>query len=174
MGWYLLAFGSNRRSRWGSPAATVRAAMDAIGAAQRSSIVTSAPVGPSARRFANAVALVDSDLPPPAMLARVKAIERMFGRRRGQRWGTRVIDLDLIGWSGGVWRTRGLTIPHVAFRERRFVLDPLAAVAPGWRDPVSGLTVRHLHARLTRARPVNRRVTGGGRVRSSVGRASDF
>ena len=162
MGWYLIAIGSNRRSRWGSPVATVRAAMTSIGARAGSPVFASAPVGPSSRRFANAVALVDSDLAPPAMLARVKAVERAFGRRRGQRWGARVIDLDLIGWSGGVWRARTLTIPHPAFRARRFVLDPLLAVAPGWRDPVTRLTARQLHARLTRARPVNRRSAGAG------------
>ena len=157
MSWYLIALGSNRRSRHGGPAQTVRAAAAAIGARALSPVIASAPVGPSTRRFANAVALVDSVAAPPAMLARLKAVERAFGRRRGRRWGARVVDLDLIGWSGGIWRSRPLTIPHRAYRDRAFVLAPLLAVAPGWRDPVTGLTPRQLHARLTRARPVNRR-----------------
>lgn len=156
-GWYLIAFGANRRSRAGSPADAVRAAMRAVGARTRSPVIASAPLGPSTRRFANAVALVDSDLAPPAMLALVKAVERGFGRRGGRRWGARVIDLDLIGWSGGRWRTRRLTIPHPGVGARRFVLAPLLTVAPGWRDPVTGLSVRQSHARLTAARPVNRR-----------------
>ena len=133
------------------------AALDGVRAV--SPVIASAPVGPSTRRFANAAMLVDSDLPPPAMLARLKAIERDFGRRRGRRWGARVIDLDLIGWSGGAWRSPGLTVPHPRWRERRFVLAPLLAIMPGWRDPHTGLSVRRLHARLTAARPLNRRMS---------------
>jgi len=84
------------------------------------------------------------------MLARLKAIERAFGRRPGRRWGDRVLDLDIIGWSGGIWASRGLSIPHAAFRERGFVLGPLVEIAPTWRDPVTWLTVRQLLARLDR------------------------
>ena len=96
--------------------------------------------------------LVASEAAPPDMLARLKAIERAFGRRPGRRWGARVIDLDLILWSGGAWSSPGLTIPHVGYRDRRFVLAPLARVAPAWRDPLSGRSVRHLLAVLTRPR----------------------
>ena len=154
---YLIALGSNRRGRHGAPADAVRAAAAALRARALSTVVTSAAMGPSIRRYANAVAVVDSVLVPPAMLAQCKAIERGFGRRRGQRWGARVIDLDLTLWSGGAWRSPGLIVPHPAFRDRRFVLDPLAEVAPGWRDPHTGLTVRQLRARLTRPRPLPRR-----------------
>ena len=59
-------------------------------------------------------------------------------------------------WSGGRWRARALTIPHPAFRERRFVLEPLAALAPDWRDPVTRLMMRQLLRRLTTRRPVPR------------------
>jgi 2-amino-4-hydroxy-6-hydroxymethyldihydropteridine diphosphokinase len=58
-----------------------------------------------------------------------------------------VLDLDIVLWSGGAWSGPGLTVPHIAFRERRFVLDPAAEVAPAWRDPVSGRTLRQLAAR---------------------------
>jgi 2-amino-4-hydroxy-6-hydroxymethyldihydropteridine diphosphokinase len=151
---YAIAIGSNRCGRHGRPAAEVRAAIAALtGVVAVSPVVASDPVGPSIRRYANAVALVESSDEPPAMLARLKAIERGFGRRRGQRWSARVIDLDIILWSGGSWSSPGLTIPHVAFRERDFVLSPLRDVAPDWRDPLSGLTVRQLYARLRRARP---------------------
>lgn len=124
--------------------------MRAIGATRVSPVIETPPLGPSIRRFVNAVAQVESDLDPPLMLGHLKDVERSFGRRRGQRWGARVIDLDIVLWSGGEVRSRALTIPHAAFRERDFVLAPLAAIAPGWRDPVTGLTVRQLHARLTR------------------------
>ncbi|WP_425229140.1 2-amino-4-hydroxy-6-hydroxymethyldihydropteridine diphosphokinase [Sphingomonas sp.] len=152
---YLIALGGNRRSRYGDPRRTVTVAIAALpGVRAASPVIASAPVGPSARRFANAAAMVDSSLDPPAMLAALKAIEKGWGRRRGRRWGARVIDLDLILWSGGGWRSPDLRLPHARFRERAFVLGPLAAIAPGWRDPVTGLSMRQLHARLTRRRPV--------------------
>ena len=160
---YAVALGGNRRGRHGSPRAEVVTAAAALGeivaggVVAMSRVVESAALGPSLRRYANAVVLVVSDLSPPAMLARCKAIERAFGRRRGQRWGARVIDLDLVLWSGGRWRSPGLAVPHPAFRGRAFVLQPLLEVAPAWRDPVTGLSVRQLHARLTGAGRVPRR-----------------
>jgi 2-amino-4-hydroxy-6-hydroxymethyldihydropteridine diphosphokinase len=83
------------------------------------------------------------------MLSALKRIERDFGRRSGRRWGPRVLDLDIILWSGGEHRSRRLQIPHPALAERSFVLEPLAAVAPDWR--ISGpLTALHLARRLAR------------------------
>ncbi|KQN26845.1 7,8-dihydro-6-hydroxymethylpterin-pyrophosphokinase [Sphingomonas sp. Leaf33] len=157
---YAIAVGSNRCGRHGAPAVEVRAALALLGG-HAAPVMTSAPVGPSLRRYANTVAILDSDLTPPEMLAWLKRIERSFGRRRGRRWGARVIDLDIILWSGGAWSGRDLTIPHPHFRERDFVLTPLAAIAPDWRDPVSGLTVRQLRARLTVRRPAPSRAIRG-------------
>jgi len=118
-----------------------------------SPIVDSAPLGPSRRRYANAAVLAASDLPPEACLDRLHEIERAFGRTRtGERWRARVLDLDLILWSGGAWSSERLTIPHPEFRRRDFVLAPAAAIAPAWRDPLFGQTVAQLLARLTRAR----------------------
>jgi len=151
---YAIALGSNRRSRHGSPAATLGAALAAIdGVRAVSAIRTTPALGPAGRAFANAVAIVESKLAPDELLAELKAIERAFGRRPGRRWGPRVLDLDIILWSGGAWHGPGPTIPHPAFRSRDFVLRPLAEVAPGWRDPVGGATVRQLLARLTAPRP---------------------
>lgn len=151
---YAIAIGSNRCGRHGRPVDEVRAAIAALsGVVARSPIMASDPVGPSIRRYANAVVLVDSAEEPPALLRRLKAIERGFGRRRGQRWSARVIDLDIVLWSDGAWWSRDLTIPHPAFRERDFVLTPLLRVAPEWRDPIGGLTVRQLRARSRRAQP---------------------
>jgi 2-amino-4-hydroxy-6-hydroxymethyldihydropteridine diphosphokinase len=79
-------------------------------------------------------------------------MEREFGRRRGRRWGTRVLDLDIIDWSGGRWRSRALNVPHPQAARRAFVIDPLASIAPGWR--LSGAsTARQLAHRLARRRP---------------------
>ena len=176
---YLVALGSNvRHARFGPPEAVVRAALaglDRAGLALLAAapIARSRPLGPSRRRYANTTALIASDLLPPQMLERLQAIEHGFGRRRrGQRWSARVLDLDVVLWSGGPWRDPVLTIPHPRFRERRFVLAPAARIAPTWRDPITHLTLRQLAARLTRPRPLP--IAPRGRALSSVGRATDF
>lgn len=152
---YVIAIGSNRRGRHGGPVEEVHAALAAIGGVvAMSPLIVTAPVGPSSRRFVNAAAVIESDESPTALLGRLKAIEADFGRRAGRRWGARVIDLDIVLWSGGVWADERLTIPHPAFRQRRFVLDPLAQIVPDWRDPLTGLTMRQFAARLTRRVPL--------------------
>lgn len=120
----------------------------------RSPIVATAPIGPSARRYANAAVLLETELDPPSLLAALQWTEREFGRRRWRRWGDRVLDLDIVLWSEGTLAGPTLTVPHPAFRERRFVLVPAAAIAPAWRDPASGLTLQQSKARLTRQRPL--------------------
>lgn len=160
---YAIAIGSNRPGRHGSPAREVMAAIDALdGVTAVSPILRTAPLGPSRRRFANAVALIESEAEPPSLLRQLKAIEHAFGRRRGQNWAARVIDLDIVLWSGGSWGEPGLVVPHRLFRHRDFVLAPLVAVAPDWRDPVTGLSIRQLHARLTRRVPASRGKAGVG------------
>lgn len=162
---YAIGLGGNRRTRHGSPAATLAAALRAIGGVTAASPIRgSAPLGPSTRRFANAVALVETRESPPALLARLKAIERAFGRRRGRRWGARSLDLDILLWSGGGWSSPGLAIPHSALATRAFVLTPLVELLPDHRDPRSGLTVRQLAARLTARhhRPRAQDIDGGG------------
>ncbi|MHA6720065.1 2-amino-4-hydroxy-6-hydroxymethyldihydropteridine diphosphokinase [Sphingomonas sp. RS6] len=150
---YVIGLGSNRRGRHGAPAREVAAALAALGGVRAvSRTISTAPLGPSIRRFANAVALIESDETPSALLARMKAIERQFGRRRGRTWGARVIDLDILLWSGGCWQSRGLTVPHIAFRDRRFVLAPLAELVPRWRDPIGGRSVAQLLHAVDRPR----------------------
>lgn len=132
-------------------------ALKALGAVTAVAPITATPaLGPAGRSFANSAALLDSDLDPPALLAALKALERAFGRRPGRRWGPRVLDLDIILWSGGRLRAPGLIIPHPAFRARDFVLAPLVAIAPGWRDPETGRTIRQLRARHNHARLTTR------------------
>jgi 2-amino-4-hydroxy-6-hydroxymethyldihydropteridine diphosphokinase len=151
---YAIGIGSNRRGRHGSPRAEVTAAIEALpDLVVAAPIIETAPLGPSHRRFANSVAIIVSDEPPPMLLARLKAIERAFGRRGGRRWGARVIDLDILLWSRGSWSSPGLTVPHIGLRERRFVLSPLAAIAPQWRDPVTRRSIRQLAASVDRPRP---------------------
>lgn len=150
---YVVALGSNRRGRHGDPRREVGAALRLLGG-RAAPVIASAPLGPSTRTFANTAVVIATAESPPELLARLKRIERDFGRRSGRRWGARVIDLDIVLWSGGCWRSKALTIPHPAFRARDFVLGPVAALVPRWRDPRGGLTMRQRHARLTRARAV--------------------
>jgi 2-amino-4-hydroxy-6-hydroxymethyldihydropteridine diphosphokinase len=154
---YAVAIGSNRpHGRYGRPTGVVEAAIARLdrefGLFDASPIVLNAAHGGAGRDFANAVALIESNLAPPAMLAGLKRIERDFGRRSGRRWGPRVLDLDVVLWSGGRYRDRRLQVPHAALGERAFVLGPLAAIAPAWRVHGS-TTVRHLAHRLAHRAP---------------------
>jgi 2-amino-4-hydroxy-6-hydroxymethyldihydropteridine diphosphokinase len=154
---------------------TALAALSAEGLAvvRRSDIVSTAPLGPSRRRYANATALVASDLAPPALLVLLQRLEKDFGRRRrGERWRARPLDLDIVLWSCGAWQSPSLIIPHRAFRSRDFVLAPAKTLVPRWRDPLTGLSLAQIYARLTHPRPLPR--SARGRALSSVGRATDF
>jgi 2-amino-4-hydroxy-6-hydroxymethyldihydropteridine diphosphokinase len=154
---YLIALGSNvAHPRHGPPPRVLRAALAALDAdgltlIAAAPIIASAPLGPSRRRYANGAALIETALAPLALLDRLQAIEAAFGRtRRGQRWGARTLDLDVVLWSGGLWQDHRLTIPHPEYRRRLFVLGPASRIAADWRDPKTGLCVKHAHARLTR------------------------
>ena len=153
---YAIAIGSNRpHGRFGRPAAVVEAAIARLD--QDFALFDASPIlinpahGSAGRDFANAVALIESDLDPPDMLDRLKSLEREFGRRHGRRWGPRVLDLDIALWSGGKFKSRLLTVPHGQLARRSFVLQPLAGIAPNWR--VGSLTARHLAQRLARRAP---------------------
>jgi 2-amino-4-hydroxy-6-hydroxymethyldihydropteridine diphosphokinase len=83
------------------------------------------------------------------VLDALQAIESAFGRERAYIGAPRTVDLDLILYGGDVIEMQGLLVPHPRFRERRFVLEPLAEIAPDWIDPVTGRTIRELLERLT-------------------------
>jgi 2-amino-4-hydroxy-6-hydroxymethyldihydropteridine diphosphokinase len=151
---YLIALGSNQpHARFGAPRQVLAVALDQLDlpVLARSRVLASRPIGPSKRAYANAAALIETAMMPPELLDHLKALEAYFGRvGRGQRWRSRVLDLDIVLWSGGMWEEPSLQIPHPHFRERDFVLKPLVEIAPRWRDPVTGYSVAHLRARLKR------------------------
>ena len=151
---YLIALGSNRRlPNVGSPRAVLDAAVAELGrqgwqVEAVSRWIDSIPLGPSLRRYVNGAAIIAGDLDPLDALENLQSIEARFGReRRGQRWRSRTLDLDIVLWNGGAWHSSRLTVPHPQFRQRSFVLGPCAEIAPKWRDPVSGWTVRQLAKR---------------------------
>lgn len=157
---YAIALGSNQpHARYGRPRAVLASALMALDKAplrllRASPIVTSRPIGPSIRSYANGAAVVETDLAPRDLLDHLKCIEQDFGRQtRGQRWRARVLDLDILLWLNGAFVDDLLCIPHREMRTRPFVLGPLATIMPDWRDPISGLSVRHLKARLDRKAP---------------------
>lgn len=140
---YAIAIGSNRpHGRHGRPAGVVEAAIAELdqdfGLFDASPIILNAAHGGAGRDFANAVALVESDLEPPEMLRRLKLLERRFGRRMGKRWGPRVLDLDLLLYGDATIDEPGLRIPHPHLHERVFALVPLLEVAPDATIPGLG------------------------------------
>jgi 2-amino-4-hydroxy-6-hydroxymethyldihydropteridine diphosphokinase len=121
-----------------------------------SSLAETKPYGrPNQPNFVNAVAAIETHLPPQALLSRLHAIERAAGRRRAIRWGPRTLDLDILDYRGLILRgsqvatARGmLVLPHPGIVQRSFVLEPLREIAPRWRHPVLHATARELLHRL--------------------------
>ncbi|HEV2301829.1 MAG TPA: 2-amino-4-hydroxy-6-hydroxymethyldihydropteridine diphosphokinase [Stellaceae bacterium] len=151
----LIGIGGNlATARYGAPRETLTAALACLAERRicilaRSRWYRSEPVPPSAQPwFANAVAVVETALDPLALLDALLALEKGFGRVRGQRNAPRPLDLDLLDYEGRLVDTARLALPHPRLHERRFVLAPLAEVAPGWRHPRLGLGLRELLARL--------------------------
>jgi 2-amino-4-hydroxy-6-hydroxymethyldihydropteridine diphosphokinase len=95
-------------------------------------------------RYLNAVAIGHPRVDPPHMLSGLLDIERARGRDRPSPGAPRTLDLDLILYDDVVLKEPGLEVPHPRFRDRAFVLEPLASLAPELRDPVSGRSVREL------------------------------
>lgn len=156
---YLIGVGANQRSaRFGAPRSTLRAALQelpdhGIHPIRCSPLLSNPALGPSRRSYLNGVWLVESCCDPDDLLTHLKSIERAFGRRtRGKRWSARPIDLDVIMWSGGWHVGPAITVPHPEMRNRAFVLRPASGVAGKWRDPVTGLTIAQLWARLRKPR----------------------
>jgi 2-amino-4-hydroxy-6-hydroxymethyldihydropteridine diphosphokinase len=150
-----IALGSNLDSAIGDRTANLHRAIEQLrglgNVVRVSSFYDTAPVGYLEQpRFLNAAALLETELGALALLDELLAIELAMGRDRTRTVakGPRVLDLDLILFGDLVLQTPMLTLPHPAMRERRFVLEPLAEIAPAMVDPVSGRTMAELLATL--------------------------
>ena len=153
----IVALGSNLEGLYASVETLLEDAMQRLDAyglpvRRRSRLWRSAAwPDPTEPAYLNAVALVDTLLPPAKALRALHAMEREFGRERAQLNASRTLDLDLVAY-GALVSDRPLVLPHPRAHERRFVMGPLAELTPGWRHPVLGVEA----AALAEEAPVGR------------------
>jgi 2-amino-4-hydroxy-6-hydroxymethyldihydropteridine diphosphokinase len=152
----LIGIGGNLESaRSGAPRNTLSAALAALEAegictSRRSGWYRSEPIPRSDQPwFVNAVASLTTELAASELLAVLQAVETRFGRAPGERNSARVLDLDLLDYRGEVRETPSLILPHPRLHQRRFVLIPLAEIAPDWRHPILRSTAGELLARIS-------------------------
>ena len=147
-----IALGSNLGDREANLAFGLSALPGFITHLRQSTWHDTAPVGvsPDQPRYLNGVVIGETALTARELLDRLLAIEDAAGRTRPWPMAPRTLDLDLILFGDKKIEEPGLLVPHPRFRERRFVLEPLAEVAPDWIDPVTGLSISAL---LQQARP---------------------
>jgi 2-amino-4-hydroxy-6-hydroxymethyldihydropteridine diphosphokinase len=144
-----LSLGSNVGDR----AANLNAAIHRISAlgdvVQVSSLYETEPVEFTAQPwFLNCVVELETEKTPQQLMAALLEIERQMGRTRTQKKGPRSIDIDILLFGDSTVDTKGLTIPHPALQERRFVLEPLAEIAASLRHPLLKKTIRELRDAL--------------------------
>lgn len=146
-----IALGSNLGDRERCLRAAVATLRRSLSNIRVSTFHETDPVGVGEQpRFLNAAVIGYTALSARALLASMLDIERQYGRERPHPGAARTLDLDLIFYGDAVIDEPGLQVPHPRFRERRFVLEPLAEIAGAWIDPVSGGSVSEL---LTRRPP---------------------
>ena len=141
-----LALGSNIGDRESNLRAAIESMTSAgISVLRESPVYETEPVGYAAQRwFLNMVVEAETVLFPVQLLTRINKVERALGRVRTIPNGPRTIDIDILLYGNSVIRTPRLEIPHPRMHERRFVLAPLAQLAPDLRHPVSRKTVRQM------------------------------
>ena len=127
-------------SNLGARESLIRRAAELIGATRLSEVRETEPWGYEQQpRFLNAVAEVETELPPRRLLDHLLDVEARLGRERiGPKWGPRSIDLDLLLYGDETVNEPGLVVPHPRLLEREFVLEPLADLVPWLKIPGNG------------------------------------
>lgn len=144
-----LALGGNEGPVQQTLARALRHLEASLGPLRAASLYRTVPVSPVPQPdFLNTAVLAHTALPPEEILALAKALELAAGRRHGVRFGPRPLDIDLLLYGGLQSDAPELTLPHPRLRERRFMLEPLAEIAPDLPVPPDGATVSELLARL--------------------------
>lgn len=143
-----IALGANLGQREKNIAAALNALQHTKGVSVEavSSLYETDAVGgpPDQPRFINAAAKLTTELAPERLLSVLQQIELSLGRRRGEHWGPREIDLDILLYDNLVISEDGLTIPHPLMHERRFVMEPLAEIGPNAKHPALGLSAQEI------------------------------
>jgi len=142
-----VAFGSNLGDRRATILEAAAAVSRLLGNFRLSSLIETAPVGAGLENdppYLNAVGIGESSLSARDLLDALRTIEAAAGRTRPYQGAPRTLDLDLILAGDDVIDAPDLQVPHPRFRDRLFVLEPLAEIARDMRDPITGLTVREL------------------------------
>jgi 2-amino-4-hydroxy-6-hydroxymethyldihydropteridine diphosphokinase len=143
----VIALGSNLYDRAYNLRRAVHELQHIVTLTRVSSMYDTAPVDAPAGSppFLNMVVAGHTQLHADVLLERLLALETRMGRRRRERNGPRLIDLDLILYGATLLRTRALTLPHPRYREREFVLAPLRELQLPWRDPATNIALTDLH-----------------------------
>jgi 2-amino-4-hydroxy-6-hydroxymethyldihydropteridine diphosphokinase len=159
----LIGIGGNLESaQFGPPRDTLTAALAALKEKRiriltRSGWYRTEPVPRSDQPwFVNAVVSLATELGAKDLLNALQATERQFGRVRGELNAPRILDLDILDYQGEVMDTTSLVLPHPRLDERRFVLIPIAEIAPDWRHPILELTAVQLLAQLSSEQRIQR------------------
>lgn len=152
-----LSLGSNLGDR----AANLKSAIDRLRnfgeVAAVSSFYETEPVEVIAQPwFLNCVVKLDTEKMPKQLLAGILNLEHEMGRQRKLKKGPRIIDIDILLFGNSIIQLQGLTVPHPAMHERRFVLEPLAEIAADVRHPGLKRTVRELWEELPKGQAVRR------------------
>jgi 2-amino-4-hydroxy-6-hydroxymethyldihydropteridine diphosphokinase len=141
-----IALGSNLGDRRAHLDWAIKRLSEFLTNLRASSLIETAPVGVPDEQppYLNAVVVGETTLDPEALLERLMALEQERGRERRSFRAARTLDLDVILYDNQIIKAAEIEIPHPRFRDREFVLRPLAEVAADWVDPVTGKTVENL------------------------------
>ena len=157
----ILLLGTNLSDRWNNLTRCRAAIEEQVGNIKRYSAVyeTAAWGKTDQAPFLNQVVIVDTHLSPVNLLKVIHNIEHQLGRIRKEKWGARIIDIDILYYDSDIISLPELTIPHPEIKNRRFTLTPLEEIAPEFIDPSTRFTVQEMlerckdHSHVSKCQP---------------------